>query len=336
VVVVAAAGPGIVFVLEGGRRGGARVRAPPARHVADPQPRLPDGQRGQLLGARRAGPRGSRALTRRGPLGGSGGGAGPDLSARGAVEAAQRGAGRLRLWRETRFQAEAEAFWRQLARRLRGHPALVAYNPLNEPHPERAFGLGEPADEGFGRWRTEVKGTPADLGGRRPLRLPLLRSLGVHDLQSEPGPLRLSRAPAGSRRPDDPLERRLVARAGRSRRQLGRRARHPRPSHRGLGVRRGPAGRRGPALPRGPRGRVLKEGGWHWDFYAFRGDGEWTGLDYEMGVEPVDPRIWGTESRGEDPERYKRRHDNPLWDVLRRELAPCPLEAPPPPEPGRR
>src|SRR6185295_17364992 len=34
----------------------------------------------------------------------------------------------------------------------------------------------------------------------------------------------------------------------------------------------------------------------------------------------IDRRIWDAETRGEDPERYKRRHDNPLWQVLRREL----------------
>ena len=67
---------------------------------------------------------------------------------------------------------------------------------------------------------------------------------------------------------------------------------------------------------------VLNEGGWHWAFYSFRSDGDWTGLDYELGFDRVDPRIWDAESRGEDPERYKRRHDNPLWQVLKRELAP--------------
>ncbi len=67
---------------------------------------------------------------------------------------------------------------------------------------------------------------------------------------------------------------------------------------------------------------ILDENGWHWAFYAIRQDGEWTGLDYELGPERIDPRIWGAESRGEDPERYKGRCDNPLWRILRRELVP--------------
>ena len=66
---------------------------------------------------------------------------------------------------------------------------------------------------------------------------------------------------------------------------------------------------------------VLDESGWHRAFYAFRGDGDWTGLDYELGFDRVDPRIWDAEKRGENPETYKRRHDNPLWQALRRERA---------------
>ena len=62
---------------------------------------------------------------------------------------------------------------------------------------------------------------------------------------------------------------------------------------------------------------ILEEHGWHRAFSAFRGDGDWTGLDYELGFAPVDPRIWDAAKRGEDPERYKRRHDNPLWQVLK-------------------
>lgn len=42
-----------------------------------------------------------------------------------------------RLWRDAAFQAQAEAFWRELAEHLRGHPAIVAWNPLNEPRYER-------------------------------------------------------------------------------------------------------------------------------------------------------------------------------------------------------
>ncbi len=45
----------------------------------------------------------------------------------------------LRLWRNQKFQAQAAQFWRDLALKLKDHPAIVGYNILNEPHPERLF-----------------------------------------------------------------------------------------------------------------------------------------------------------------------------------------------------
>ena len=38
-----------------------------------------------------------------------------------------------------------------------------AYNPLNEPHPERAFGLVDPDSAEFVAWHRDHRGTPADL-----------------------------------------------------------------------------------------------------------------------------------------------------------------------------
>ena len=68
-----------------------------------------------------------------------------------------------RLWQDEDFQRQAFAFWGELAARLRGHPAIVAYNPLNEPHPERAFGFDAPDDEDFEAWFEGIANTPADL-----------------------------------------------------------------------------------------------------------------------------------------------------------------------------
>jgi hypothetical protein len=38
-----------------------------------------------------------------------------------------------RLWQTESFRQQAARFWGDLARELRGHPAIVAYNPINEP-----------------------------------------------------------------------------------------------------------------------------------------------------------------------------------------------------------
>lgn len=44
-----------------------------------------------------------------------------------------------RLWRQHMYLAQAATFWRDVARELRGHPALVGYDLLNEPHPLRCL-----------------------------------------------------------------------------------------------------------------------------------------------------------------------------------------------------
>ena len=65
----------------------------------------------------------------------------------------------------------------------------------------------------------------------------------------------------------------------------------------------------------------LEAHGWHWAFYAFRQDGSWGGLDYELGA-PLGDAYWKSVERGADPESLKRRAPNPLWNVLARELQP--------------
>jgi hypothetical protein len=265
-----------------------------------------------------------------------------------------------RLWRDASFQGQAEAFWRQLAARLRGHPALVAYNPLNEPHPERAFGFEDPGDPGFSEWTAKAKGTPADLDtfNRRmvaairavdpdtpilldgwfyasPAGLALLEPVEARGILYafhfydpwEYTTFRVNRGrfaypgrmPAGGEAiapwSADHLRARVapVARWARE---------HGIPPLRIVAAEFGVDRRVDGALPYlSDLVGVLDESGWHRAFYAFRGDGDWTGLDYELGFDRVDPRIWGAEERGEDPERYKRRHDNPLWLALRGERA---------------
>jgi endoglucanase len=55
-----------------------------------------------------------------------------------------------RLWSDEDFQDQAIEFWTQLATAVRDDPNIVAYNPLNEPHPARALNraeLGEPSHD---------------------------------------------------------------------------------------------------------------------------------------------------------------------------------------------
>jgi hypothetical protein len=201
-----------------------------------------------------------------------------------------------RLWKDPRYQAQAEAFWRQLAGRLRGHPAIVAYNPLNEPHPERAFGFEEPGEERFAEWRAKAKGTPADLDAfnRRmvaairsadpdtpvlldgwfyasPAGLSLLEPIEAKGIlyafhfydpweystfRVNQGPLVLPGTHARPRREGGSRRSERDARTRGAGRELGARARHPAEPDRGRGVRCRPPCRRRSAVPRGPGARA--------------------------------------------------------------------------------
>lgn len=45
----------------------------------------------------------------------------------------------LRIWQDIDFQMQAAKFWHNLAKELKEHSAVVGYNILNEPHPERLY-----------------------------------------------------------------------------------------------------------------------------------------------------------------------------------------------------
>ena len=69
-----------------------------------------------------------------------------------------------RLWQDKRFWTQAAAFWRDLARELKDHPAIAAYNLINEPAPEKQGGLAEhaPAQQ-MQQWYAQARGGSRDL-----------------------------------------------------------------------------------------------------------------------------------------------------------------------------
>lgn len=70
----------------------------------------------------------------------------------------------LRLWNDKKYWRQAGDFWRELAGELKDHPAVCAYNILNEPTPEMKTGLSEhgPSTRYKG-WYKKYKGTSHDL-----------------------------------------------------------------------------------------------------------------------------------------------------------------------------
>lgn len=69
-----------------------------------------------------------------------------------------------RLWSDPAFAEQAAAFWHDLADALKDHPAVAAYNLLNEPAPEKTTGLAENGSmEDIIAWQAKNTDTPRDL-----------------------------------------------------------------------------------------------------------------------------------------------------------------------------
>ena len=67
------------------------------------------------------------------------------------------------LWQEFGYHAQSAAFWKDFAARLKDHPAVVGYNIVNEPHPERGTGFNDFWWDDFIEWYAGVENSPADL-----------------------------------------------------------------------------------------------------------------------------------------------------------------------------
>ncbi len=68
----------------------------------------------------------------------------------------------LRLWRSEAFHAKAALFWQQIAMTLGDHPALVAYDLLNEPRPEAGDNIFDAHDPKLAAWQRKAHETVAD------------------------------------------------------------------------------------------------------------------------------------------------------------------------------
>lgn len=262
-----------------------------------------------------------------------------------------------RLWAEEKYQEQAESFWREMTGRLKDHPAIVAYNPLNEPHGERKFGLEGDEPEKFAEWYAERKGTTWDLNrfNRRIVKAirevdpvtPIVLDCWFHAAPAGFGFLepvddpfvlysfhvyepwdfttrrvnngRYSYPDAMPKWWDGPTEKWTRATMlGRMRPVTEWMKRTGMPATQVL------VGEFG--CDRQVKGAreyladwigVFNEQGWHWAFYAFRED-KWLAMDYELGTGAVGWDYWKAVERGEYPEPPRK--DNPLWEVIRGEF----------------
>lgn len=221
----------------------------------------------------------------------------------------------LRIWGDEDYQRQAANFWRELANRLKDHSAVIGYNLLNEPHPERLSDLNCFYEKIVAAIREVDSDTPiiVDTGlYAAPLAISYLNPIEKEGIlysfhMYEPydyttrrinngkyqypgafleGDLREFLEPVSvwQKKFQIPSSQILVGEFGCDRTSKG--------AERYLG----------------DLIDIFDAHGWHWAFYAFRED-SWGGMDYELGSEKLP---W------EDWEAF--RHDNPLFEVIKNGL----------------
>jgi aryl-phospho-beta-D-glucosidase BglC (GH1 family) len=263
-----------------------------------------------------------------------------------------------RLWTDEKYQQQAFQFWKDLAGELKNHPAVVAYNPLNEPHPARKDGF-ESASPQFEQWKEKNEGGLADLNRFNRLMVSAIREVdlytpihldgwfhasheGIQYLEPlkddrilyafhfyEPwvfATYRINKGrfsypdamPVGDSNKTEPWTIDTI-------RYLFQ------PTVKWAKKNKVPANR----IVLGEFGCDRRVEGaqqylshiidtansynWHWAFYAFRSH-TWDGLDYELGTKPLAGQYWTAREEGKSHEELIQRHDNPLFNVIKKEL----------------
>jgi len=248
-----------------------------------------------------------------------------------------------RLWKETRYWDQARRFWRDLTRALKQHPAIAAFDLLNEPAPELEHGKSTFWTDDYRTWYNTVRGTAGDLNafyrhlveGIREVdtRVPLILESGLHatpwalDVMEpfadpnirysihmyEPYEYTTWRKHKGALKfpgsvPIEGNDRRLDIDAAWLNHFFDPvrawMTRHSLPPGR-LIIGEFGCGRRCPGAAEylAALVRIFDREDWHWMFYSFRED-TWDGMDYELGVEPPPPWYWDLAEKDGLPERY--------------------------------
>ena len=266
-----------------------------------------------------------------------------------------------RLWREQKYWEQSFQFWEQLARALKDHPAIVAYNPINEPYITYVYGKDYPAGD-FPRWLERTKGTTADLNLFNRLMVRAIRKADSqtpimldgyfwadpkainftelledrNTLYSFHNPSPWEYASLGGNKGRYSYPGRMPA-YGNSQEGLWEKSDlegllspvHQFIEDENIEPWRIIAGefwcnRRVPGCDAYMSDMIslYEERQWHWAFWSFRDNGSWNGLDYELGDAP-DPGLYyiDTVRKGEDSEKYRLRRNTPSWEVIRKGLA---------------
>lgn len=264
-----------------------------------------------------------------------------------------------RLWTDEKFQQQALEFWKQLASNLKDHPAIVAYNPLNEPHPARKDGVFGDDKQQFEDWYMKHKDTPADLNrfNRRIVeairevdtQTPIILNGWFHsssngfqnlipvkddavlyahhaygsweyvtfrankDRFSYPDKMPTLQGDETEAWTVDTLRKNVQA-------VVDFQKKYNIPSNRIIAEEFGVDRRvKGAQQYLADYISVFNEHDWHWAFYSYR-SATWDGMDYELGTEKLGWKYWQEIEKGKSHEELITRQDNPLWNIIKREL----------------
>lgn len=250
-----------------------------------------------------------------------------------------------RLWTDLAYVSQAARFWRDLGLALKDHPAVAAYDLLNEPHPEWFHGKRTFWSGGFGAWYERVRGGAGDLNAFHRTVADSLRSADPDTpLIVESG---LYATPWAFEYLE-PLDDDAILYSFHMYEPYGYttyRINQGRYSYPGP-VRIGDTGtdqffdreaidafldpvREWAKRHRVPNTRIIvgefgcdrrvpgareyladlmgifNREGWHWAFYSFRED-TWPAMDYELGTSPPGQAYWAAVDTGTLPESYAR------------------------------
>jgi len=263
----------------------------------------------------------------------------------------------LRLWRDATYWTQAARFWRDLAKRLRNHPAVAGYNLLNEPTPE--FAAPPPGQAGAGgpsAWYAGVENTAADLNGFYDAVIAAIRSVDdrtpvILDAGSWANasafaylkpmtdnktlyafhmydPFEFTNKKANNGRfcfpgimvteSGDTVTLDLSTLQAILSPVADWQRQHHVPSNRIIAAEFGCHRTNcGAADYFADLIQIFNEQNWHWAFYSFREDG-WDGMDYELGDKPPGAAYWEARERGKKP--TLPRVKNRIWDAIRSQL----------------
>jgi hypothetical protein len=249
----------------------------------------------------------------------------------------------LRLWKNRDFQNQSIQFWKDLVQALKDHPAIVGFNILNEPHPERLYDIKsvdihEIAQEEvqdmlfqfYQRVVSEIRkiaphtpiildsssyANPNTFSQLKPINFPhILYSFHMYEpysytnLKINKGRFSYPGKIEGKVWDNNKLKAYMES-------VLNFQKLHKIPAHQILVGEFG-GNRQSKVLGRYFQDLIgiFKEQGWHFAIYAFRED-VWEGMDYELGNKKLPWRYWKAIEEGKTPEL--KRSDNPLFDVVK-------------------